>query len=89
MARNLTGFGVNDRVNHSVYGLGTISMIDDQHVVIEFDREGRKKFVTSLMQLEHSDAPPPAKRSGGSRKGKTKAKVEKTEKTVKTEKEKA
>ena len=65
MTKNPNEFTVNERVNHHIYGLGTISMISDQHTIIQFDQDGRKKFVTSLMRLEHSDvaAPPGRTRS--------------------------
>lgn len=71
MARNPNDFSVNQRVNHHVYGLGTISMIDDLHTIIEFDENGRRKFMTSMVRLEHSDAAPPTRTR--SRAKKTKA----------------
>ena len=60
MAKNSTGFIANERVNHSIYGLGTISEVNDLHTVIDFDENGRRKFVTSIVRLERSDALPPA-----------------------------
>lgn len=66
MARVANAFSVKDRILHGVYGLGTVSAIDPLHTVIEFDLAGRKKFVSSLVRLEHSDvaAPePPAKKT--------------------------
>jgi len=62
VAKNVLEFSVNERVNHPIYSLGTISRIDEQHTVIEFDQAGRKKFVTSLLQIEHSDATAPVKK---------------------------
>ena len=65
MAKNSTGFAPNERINHSIYGLGTISEVNDMHTVIEFDENGRRKFVTSIVRLERTDilapAPPPRK----------------------------
>ncbi len=65
MAKNSTGFTTNERVNHSIYGLGTISEVNDLHTVIDFDENGRRKFVTSIVRLERTDilapAPPPRK----------------------------
>ena len=73
MAKNPTGFAVNERVHHPIYSLGTISRIDDQHTVIDFDQGGRKKFVTSLVQLEHSDVAEPVKRRSAARKSKVRS----------------
>ena len=72
MTRNPIEFSVNERVNHHVYGLGTISMIDDIHTVIEFDQKGRRKFVTSMIQLEHSDVAAPERARPRARKAKPK-----------------
>jgi hypothetical protein len=61
MAKNLgSGFSTNERINHYIYGLGTISEVNDLHTVIEFDQNGRKKFVTSIVQLERTSVPAPA-----------------------------
>ncbi len=53
-------FAANERIQHSIYGLGTISEINDLHTVIEFDQNGRKKFITSMVQLEPTEVPAPA-----------------------------
>jgi len=61
MAKNPgSGFSPNERINHYIYGLGTISEVNDLHTVIEFDQNGRKKFVTSIVQLERTTVPAPA-----------------------------
>jgi len=62
VAKSTVEFSVNERVNHHVYNLGTISRIDETHTIIEFDQGGRKKFVTSLLRLEHSDVATPVKK---------------------------
>jgi hypothetical protein len=72
MTKGAESFGVNDRVNHPVYGLGTISELNARHTTILFDENGRKKFVTSLVQLERSATPAPPK-PVSSRKKPTKA----------------
>jgi hypothetical protein len=60
MAKNSgSAFSANERINHSIYGLGTISDVNDLHTVIEFDQNGRKKFVTSIVQLERTTVPAP------------------------------
>ena len=66
--KNPNAFAVNERVSHTLYGLGTIAEIDQRHTIIEFDENGRKKFVTSMVQLEHSliaapDPPPKSSRA--------------------------
>lgn len=61
MTKAGSSFSVNDRITHSVYGLGTIKELDERHTVIVFDEAGTKKFVTSMVQLEESSAPTPVK----------------------------
>ena len=52
----------NDRINHERYGLGTVRMVDESHVIIDFDLNGRRKFVTSIVQLVRSDVAAPEKK---------------------------
>jgi hypothetical protein len=54
-------FSPKDRIDHSVYGLGTISEVNERHTTIAFDDAGVKKFVTSMVRLSRSDTPAPAK----------------------------
>ena len=65
MAKNSDALAVNDRVNHETYGLGTVTAIDEARTTIQFDDNGSRKFVTSLVRLERSSvaapAPPPKK----------------------------
>ncbi len=61
MPKNVGSYSVNDRVNHSVYGPGTILQVNERHTTITFDANGTKKFVTSIVQLEQSSTPAPAK----------------------------
>jgi hypothetical protein len=63
MSKGTETFAVNDRVNHSEYGLGKISEVNPRHTTIIFDQAGIKKFVSSMVRLERSDAPAPAKPS--------------------------
>ncbi len=67
MTKGSEAFAVNDRIKHSVYGLGTISELNAQHTTILFDENGRKKFLTSVVQLERSSTPAPAKPAGARR----------------------
>ncbi len=56
-------FVVADRVSNPTYGLGTIKHVDGRYTTIAFDDHGTRKFVTTLVRLEHSDIPAP-KRAG-------------------------
>ena len=70
-----SAFSANERINHYIYGLGTISEVNDLHTVIEFDQNGRKKFVTSIVQLERTTVPAPAAPARRSRARTAKAKA--------------
>ena len=58
MTKSGTKFAVADRVTHFQYGAGTIAAIDSNTTVIDFDKNGRRKFVTSMVQLEPTDVDP-------------------------------
>ena len=49
------------RVEHDVFGLGTVVDVDERFTTIKFDEAGTRKFVTSMVQLEDSDIPRPTK----------------------------
>jgi len=68
MAKAAGSFSVNDRIKHSVYGVGTIRELDERHTVILFDEAGQKKFVTSMVQLEEDSSPTPVKAARATRK---------------------
>jgi hypothetical protein len=75
-ARNSEALAVNERVAHATYGLGTIKAVNAARTTIEFDENGCRKFVTSLVQLERSTvaAPiPPSKKKARPRKAALKA----------------
>ena len=55
-------FSPKDRVDHSVFGLGTIVDINEHYTTIAFDESGTRKFVTSMVKLAASDTPAPARR---------------------------
>lgn len=59
--KNIPGFAAKERIDHSVFGLGTIVEINERHTTIVFDTNGTRKFVTSMVKMEHSDAPAPAR----------------------------
>lgn len=83
MTKGAESFAVNDRVSHSVYGLGTISELNPRHTTILFDEGGRKKFVTSMVQLEKSASPAPPKPVSSRKKPAKAAKATKTSKSGK------
>ena len=53
----------DDRVSHSRFGPGVIVEVDARYTLIEFDEEGVRKFLTTLVQLERSELPLPVKRA--------------------------
>lgn len=53
-------YSVGDRVSHSQYGPGTVTMVDERHTVIAFDEHGSRTFVTPMVRLEASDTTAPA-----------------------------
>ena len=86
MANSTTPFAVNERVRHDMYGLGTIKEINQLRTTIDFDQEGRKKFVTSMVQLERSSTAPPEPAS--KKKSRAKKPGASTTKTARTPKSK-
>jgi hypothetical protein len=50
---------VGDRVQHEQYGVGTVTMLDIYHTVIDFDVHSLRRFVTHRVVLERTDDPGP------------------------------
>ena len=69
MTKPATAFAMGERITHSSYGTGTIREISQAYTVIDFDDNGRRKFLTSMVQLEPTDvpAPPPPARKARSK----------------------
>jgi len=61
MVKKKQAAGPKIRIDHKVFGLGTVVEADDHHTMIDFDESGTRKFVTSMVKYEPSDAPPPEK----------------------------
>lgn len=80
MAKKTMTFAPKDRIDHSVYGTGTIVDIDEQRTTIDFDEAGTKKFLTKIIKLAPTDVPAPAKRT---RRKATKKKTAAKKKTTK------
>jgi len=50
---------LGDRVQHGVYGVGTVTLLDVYHTVIDFDGHGPRRFVTNRVVVERTDDPGP------------------------------
>ena len=62
-----------ERVSHFLYGPGTIVEVGSVYTVIDFDEAGRRKFVTTMVQLEPTtvSAPEPAAKKSRSKTAKS------------------
>jgi hypothetical protein len=63
-SKSTLAYAPKDRVDHSVFGLGTLIEIDERRTTIAFDESGTRKFVTDMVELEPSDTPAPVKAPG-------------------------
>lgn len=57
--KNAPRFLAKSRIDHAVFGLGTIMEVNDLHTTIAFDQAGTRKFITSIVKLVASDTPAP------------------------------
>jgi hypothetical protein len=55
-------YAKGDRVVQPQYGAGTVIDANDRHTIIEFDQHGRRTFVSSLVTLETTTEPAPARK---------------------------
>ncbi len=49
------------RIDHAVFGLGTVIEANERYTTIAFDEAGTRKFLTSMVELSPSDTPKPAR----------------------------
>ena len=49
-------------IKHFQYGLGVVTESNSERTSIDFDVHGMKKFVTSLMVVDHAEGKPPRRR---------------------------
>ncbi len=49
-------------IKHFQYGLGVVTESDSDRTSIDFDLHGVKKFVTSIMVVEHAEGTPPKRK---------------------------
>jgi hypothetical protein len=66
-AKSATPFSAKDRIDHHIFGTGTVLEANDKRTTIEFDDASTRKFVTSMVELTRSDTlapekPPPRKK---------------------------
>lgn len=73
MSKTPAVFSTKDRVKNPTFGLGTISHVDARYTTIVFDEHGTKKFLTPMVQLEHTTTPAPERPARAARASKTKA----------------
>jgi hypothetical protein len=62
MAKNSPAFPPKSRIEHAVYGTGTIVETNERYTTIAFDEAGTRKFLTERVELVGSDTEAPAKR---------------------------
>ena len=49
-------------IKHFQYGLGVVTESNDERTDIDFDLHGMKKFVTTIMVVEHAEGTPPRRK---------------------------
>ena len=69
-------FAKGDRVSQARYGPGTILSTDEQYTVVEFDNHGPRRFITTMVTLEATKEPAPAKAAAKRRKPAAKKQAE-------------
>jgi len=67
-------FKESQYLKHAQYGFGVVTESDTERTTIDFETHGKKKFVTSMVQVELVDGDPP-KAARGSRRKKAAAKA--------------
>jgi hypothetical protein len=49
-------------ISHFQYGLGVIMDSNSEYTNIDFDLHGMKKFLTSIVVVQHAEGTPPSRR---------------------------
>jgi hypothetical protein len=82
MSKSSVTLAPKERVSHFLYGPGTIVEIGQTYTTIDFDENGRRKFVTTMVQLEPTtvSAPEPVAKKSRAKSTKTTAKTAKAAK---------
>jgi len=68
-------FKESQYLKHPQYGYGVVTESDLDRTVIDFEAHGKKKFVTSMVQVELVDGDPPKAARGSRRKKAASAKT--------------
>jgi hypothetical protein len=68
-------FKESQYLKHAQYGFGVVTESDTERTTIDFETHGKKKFVTSMVQVELVDGDPPKAARGSRRKKAAIAKV--------------
>jgi hypothetical protein len=68
-------FKESQYLKHAQYGFGVVTESDMERTTIDFETHGKKKFVTSMVQVELVDGDPPKAARGSRRKKAATAKV--------------
>jgi hypothetical protein len=58
-------------IKHFQYGLGVVKRSDIEYTDIDFDLHGMKKFLTTIMVVEHAEGTPPTRRRKSRKKAST------------------
>ena len=63
-------FATGAQVEHPKFGLGSVLSCNEEYIVIKFDDQGEKKFVTPIVlgSLKKSDRQPPVEKRRAARK---------------------
>ena len=64
----MKAFKESQYLKHAQYGFGVVTESDMERTTIDFEAHGKKKFVTSMVQVELVDGDPPKAARGSRRK---------------------
>ena len=64
----MKAFKESQYLKHAQYGFGVVTESDTERTTIDFETHGKKKFVTSMVQVELVDGDPPKAARGSRRK---------------------
>ncbi len=64
----MKAFKESQYLKHAQYGYGVVTESDTERTTIDFETHGKKKFVTSMIQVELVDGDPPKAARGSRRK---------------------
>ena len=71
----MKAFKESQYLKHAQYGYGVVTESDTERTTIDFETHGKKKFVTSMIQVELVDGDPPKAARGSRRKKAASAKA--------------